>query len=56
MKDKVDLAKGWFSKADSDLAAARLTLAASGPRSSLCCPRNAVRERVTLCPESVART
>lgn len=36
MKDKVDLARGWFSKADSDLAAARLTLAASGPYDTAC--------------------
>lgn len=36
MKDKVDLAKGWFSKADSDLAAARLTLASSGPFDTAC--------------------
>lgn len=36
MKSVVDLAKGWFAKADSDLADARRTIASSGPYDTAC--------------------
>ncbi len=48
MKDKVDLAKGWFSKADSDLAAARLTLAASGPYDTACFHAQQAAEKLMM--------
>jgi len=36
MKDKNELAKGWIRKAESDLAAVRLTLASEGPFDTAC--------------------
>lgn len=36
MKDKSDLAKGWFAKAESDLASARHILAGPGPYDTVC--------------------
>lgn len=36
MKGPADLAKGWFAKAESDLASARLLLAGSGPHDTAC--------------------
>ncbi|MEW6275497.1 MAG: HEPN domain-containing protein [Bacillota bacterium] len=36
MKDKNELAKGWILKAESDLAAARRTLASEGPFDTAC--------------------
>lgn len=36
MKDAVDLAKGWFAKAESDLATARTLVAGPGPYDTAC--------------------
>jgi uroporphyrinogen-III synthase len=36
MKDKSDLAKGWFAKAESDLASARHILAGPGSYDTVC--------------------
>lgn len=36
MKDKSALARGWFRKADSDLADARRTTASEGPYDTAC--------------------
>ena len=36
MKDKVDHARGWFRKADSDLADARRTVSSEGPFDTAC--------------------
>jgi len=36
MKDTTDLAKGWFSKAESDLVAVRLILGTRGPYDTAC--------------------
>lgn len=36
MKDRADLARGWFAKAESDLANARLMLLGPGPYDGAC--------------------
>jgi HEPN domain-containing protein len=36
MRGKLDLARGWFRKADSDLHTAQIILAASGPYDTAC--------------------
>lgn len=45
MRDKLDHARGWFRKADSDLRTAQRTLASDGPYDTACFHAQQVAER-----------